>query len=140
MLRYGPTQENGFECNGVRSFLGWRTTLCAKAIETCFAKAEQSLRTTTQRMPQNDFIVSVVIRAVRSSRGRRPSKGAAMNSKCFMRTFNQSQALELERSPPGLRKKRKTPYSYRNKTHSSNQCFGKHFKFGIHTHEKRKPI
>ncbi len=114
--------------------------LGAKAIETYLAKAEQPLRTTTQRMPENDFILSRCNKGYEMEEGRRVFRVMIISNKSLIRTLDQGQSLELGRSPPGLRKKRKTPYSYRNKMHSSNQYFGKHFKFEIHTHEKRKPI
>ncbi len=76
--------------------------LRSKATEKCFAKAEQSLWTTAEKAPQNDFIVSRGDKDYEMEEGRKPSKVMNMISKCLMSTFDQTQALELERSPPGL--------------------------------------
>jgi hypothetical protein len=97
----GRPEKIDSSANGeVISLMG--NTLCAKAIETCFAKVEPSLRTTTQRMSQNDLIVSRHNKGYEMEEGRSPSKVIVMSSKCLMRTFDQSQAWELARSPPGL--------------------------------------
>ena len=58
----------------VRSLHRGKATLCAKAIETCFAKAEQSSRTKRERMPQNDSTVPHRDKGYEIERERRSSK------------------------------------------------------------------